>query len=168
MPTAIRPILPAFQFFAAAVAATAALTAGDLDGYFSNQSADGPVTLTLCEGCAERGDVFFSLLNRPAEAGRQRPAPVLLQGGQRSQTVAPGQTAVLHVLAPPVAGSQANRAFQVRQVGRAGRFGFTLRVALMNGLPYTVVIPDSCAETHADLTQADPDLVVFWGFWPAN
>jgi hypothetical protein len=164
MPTAIRPFAHAFQY-AAAAAAAAALAAGDLDAYFSNQSADGPITLSLDEADAERGDVYFSLLNRPADRG-PRPAPVLLQGAQRSQTLAPGQTAVLHLLAAPVAGSRAERAFRVRQGGRAGHFDFTFRVALLGGLPYAEARPDPGSEQRAELTRADPDLLIFWNFRP--
>jgi hypothetical protein len=164
MPIAIRSIVPALRF-ALAVAASAVLPAGDLDAYFSNQSSDGPVTLVLDEAGANRRDVFFSLLNRPADRS-PRPAPVLLQGDRRSQTLAPGQTAVLRLLAPPAAGSQACRVFRVRQEGRPCSFGFTFQVALMNGLPYAEIRPDPGAEDHADLTQADPDLLVFWSFWP--
>lgn len=149
-----------------AVPCTAALAAGDLDGHFSNQSSAGPVTLTLCQGCAEAGDVLFALLDPPDGAARQRPAPVRLKGADRRQSLAPGQTAVLTLTADPAPGTTVQRHFHVTQAGQPGCFGFTLQASIQDGMRVTEVRAD--AAVRADLAQADSDLLVFWGFRPAG
>jgi hypothetical protein len=141
------------------------LQAGELDGHLSNQSTKGDITLTLSEECVRHEDVLVSLLDPPPGAGKAALAPALLRGADRSWTLKPGQTAVITLKTPPSpAEAPVRRHFRVTQAGAAGRCGFTYQVDLKDGKPVVEVQPDEGADPRADLEQADPNLVLFWGW----
>lgn len=141
------------------------LQAGELDGHLSNQSSKGAITITLSEECAKREDVLVSLLDPPLGAGKEVLRPALLKGADRSRVLAPGQTLVISLKGlPGPAEAPVRRRFQVTQAGTAGSCGFIYQVELKGGKPVVELQPDEGADPRADLEQADPNLVLFWGW----
>ena len=143
----------------------AGIRAGELDGFVSNQSSKGPITITLCRECAKEEDVLVKLLDPPLGRGAQALAPAVLKGEALSRKLEPGQTAVISLARlpepdqPPVL-----RTFRVTQDGQAGECRFTYQVRFQGGRPEAVIETDEGTSPRADLEQPDPNLVLFWGY----